>query len=128
MDRTWLVDGMNVIGARPDGWWRDRTGAMRRLLLALEGIGAHVVLDGRPRAVDPPDGVTVEWADEPGPDAADRRIAALVRAAPGRWHVVTSDGALAAQVRRAGAPVMGAGAFRRLLEDVSAPGGPRAGA
>ena len=26
-----VVDGMNVIGSRPDGWWRDRAGASRRL-------------------------------------------------------------------------------------------------
>jgi hypothetical protein len=31
MAPRWLVDGMNVIGARPDGWWRDRPGAQRRL-------------------------------------------------------------------------------------------------
>ncbi|OHV44111.1 hypothetical protein CC117_10660 [Parafrankia colletiae] len=28
---TWVVDAANVIGARPDGWWRDRAGAARRL-------------------------------------------------------------------------------------------------
>ena len=33
----WIVDGMNVIGSRPDGWWRDRRGAMRRL---VEELGA----------------------------------------------------------------------------------------
>ena len=50
----WLVDGMNVIGSRPDGWWRDRRGAMRRLvedLARLEG-DVTVVLDGDdPRAI-----------------------------------------------------------------------------
>jgi len=25
------VDGANVVGSRPDGWWRDRPGAARRL-------------------------------------------------------------------------------------------------
>jgi hypothetical protein len=29
--RTWVVDGANVIGSRPDGWWRDRAGAAQRL-------------------------------------------------------------------------------------------------
>ena len=28
----WFIDAMNVIGSRPDGWWRDRDGAMRRLV------------------------------------------------------------------------------------------------
>ena len=26
-----VVDGANVVGARPDGWWKDRAGAARRL-------------------------------------------------------------------------------------------------
>ena len=113
----WIVDGMNVIGSRPDGWWRDRTAAMRRLVQALRGSGAHVVLDGHPRELAAPPDVTVEWADGPGPDAADHVIAARVAAEPDRWHVVTSDGSLAARARADGAPVTGAGAFRRHLED-----------
>ena len=32
----WLVDGMNVIGTRPDAWWRDRHAAMVRLVDLLE--------------------------------------------------------------------------------------------
>jgi 8-oxo-dGTP diphosphatase len=28
---TWVIDASNVIGSRPDGWWRDRAGATRRL-------------------------------------------------------------------------------------------------
>ncbi len=28
---TVIVDGANVVGSRPDGWWRDRAGAARRL-------------------------------------------------------------------------------------------------
>lgn len=31
MDVTLIVDGANVMGARADGWWRDRAGAMARL-------------------------------------------------------------------------------------------------
>ena len=116
----WLVDGMNVIGAKPDGWWRDRTGAMRRLLEALQALGEEtvLVLDGKPRDLGDENPVTVVWASEPGPNAADAVIAGLVEedADPGRWHVVTSDGALAARVRAAGAPVTGAGAFRARLE------------
>jgi len=26
-----IVDGANVVGSRPDGWWRDRAGAARKL-------------------------------------------------------------------------------------------------
>ena len=38
----WIVDGMNVIGSRPNGWWRDRPGAMRALTDEL-GAGLTVV-------------------------------------------------------------------------------------
>ena len=31
----WIVDGMNVIGCRPDGWWRDRRAAMGALVECL---------------------------------------------------------------------------------------------
>ena len=36
----WIVDGMNVIGTRPDGWWRDRDAAMARLVNELESYAA----------------------------------------------------------------------------------------
>ena len=120
----WLVDGMNVIGSRPDGWWRDRTGAMRRLLQALRGLGEDtwLVLDGRPRDLGPEAPVTVVWAPEPGPNAADQVLAALVEgdADPARWRVVTSDRALADRVRAAGAEVTGASAFRARLDEGAA--------
>ena len=32
----WIVDGMNVIGTRPDAWWEDRHAAMVRLVHMLE--------------------------------------------------------------------------------------------
>jgi 8-oxo-dGTP diphosphatase len=40
---TIIVDAANVMGSRPDGWWRDRAGAARRLVdqigeLALSGV------------------------------------------------------------------------------------------
>ena len=31
-----VVDGANVVGSRPDGWWRDRPGAARRLAEELD--------------------------------------------------------------------------------------------
>jgi 8-oxo-dGTP diphosphatase len=33
-----VVDAANVVGARPDGWWRDRIGATRRLRARLGGL------------------------------------------------------------------------------------------
>jgi len=118
-----LVDGNNVMGARPDGWWRDRTGAARRLVGLVDAYaarsGEHVALvfDGRPFEVDP-GRVEVAWAERAGRDAADDTIAARVEQDPDPSDlvVVTSDAALAARVRSAGAAVEGAGAFRRRLE------------
>jgi predicted RNA-binding protein with PIN domain len=120
----WIVDGMNVIGSRPDGWWRDRTGAMRALAAQLDrfqeetGEDVAVVFDGRPR--DLPAQVEVRFAQAAGPDAADDEIARMVcaDAAPGELRVVTSDAALAARVRAAGGEVEGAGSFRRRLDPI----------
>jgi len=119
----WLVDGMNVIGSRPDGWWRDRRGAQRALveqLRAFAGEGGHevtVVFDGSPYAVEgPTGGVRVLFASRTGRDAADDDIAALARRDATALTVVTSDADLAARVKAHGAEVAGAGSFRRLLD------------
>jgi predicted RNA-binding protein with PIN domain len=119
----WIVDGMNVIGSRPTGWWRDRPGAMRGLVAELgefaasEGDDVTVVFDGKPFELES-DGVRVLFASRRGRNAADDDIAALVERdeAPGELSVVTSDGDLARRVRDAGAAVVGAGEFRRRLD------------
>jgi predicted RNA-binding protein with PIN domain len=121
----WLVDGMNVIGSRPTGWWRDRPGAMRDLteelaaLAQASGDEVAVVFDGKPFELATP-GVDVAFASRRGPDAADDDIAARVAADPdpADLRVVTSDATLAERVRDAGADVMGAGAFRRTLDEL----------
>jgi predicted RNA-binding protein with PIN domain len=121
----WLVDGMNVIGSRPTGWWRDRPGAMRGLAEELsafaEESGDHVavIFDGEPFELEAP-GVEVDFASRRGPDAADDDIAERVAADsdPASLRVVTSDATLAARVRTHGAEVVGAGGFRRRLDDV----------
>jgi predicted RNA-binding protein with PIN domain len=124
----WLVDGMNVIGARPDGWWRDRTAAMERLAGELDALAREtgervtVVFDGRPRAI-PAEHVEVRFASRGGPNAADDDIAALVAAADDDdetgLSVVTSDADLARRARAAGACAVGAGAFRRRLDELA---------
>ena len=119
-----IVDGMNVIGSRPTGWWRDRPGAMRDLTGELaahaEATGDRVIVifDGRPFDLDGSDGVEVRFAGRGGQDAADDDIAALVEADddPASLMVVTSDSGLSARVRQAGGEVTGAGGFRRLLD------------
>ena len=113
-----IVDGMNVIGSRPTGWWRDRPGAMRdltgELVAHAERTGDRVIVifDGKPFDLDGSDGVEVRFATRGGRDAADDDIAA--RAEPG-VTVVTSDARLAERARERGAEVVGAGSFRRRL-------------
>jgi predicted RNA-binding protein with PIN domain len=117
----WLVDGMNVIGSRPTGWWRDRRGAMRELVARLdayaEGTGDEVavVLDGAPFDLTA-ERVEVTFASRRGRDAADDDIAA--RAELG-VTVVTSDRELARRSAEHGADVVGAGEFLRRLDDVT---------
>jgi predicted RNA-binding protein with PIN domain len=119
----WMVDASNVIGSKPDGWWRDREGATRRLLDVLRefaqgGETVTVVLDAGPPEWAGRDG-TFEVAIAPrrGRDAADDEIARRLGADadPASVRVVTSDAALAARARELGAEVEGAGAFRRRL-------------
>jgi len=46
-ERVLVVDTANWMGSRPDGWWRDRPGAARRLLAALAPlVGEEVELGG----------------------------------------------------------------------------------
>lgn len=120
----WIVDGMNLIGSRPTGWWRDRPRAMRELVdelasfAAATGVAVTVVFDGKPFEVEPVEGVRVLFATRSGRNAADDDIAALVASddEPGSLSVVTSDGDLARRARDAGAAVLGAGEFRRRLD------------
>jgi predicted RNA-binding protein with PIN domain len=109
-----VVDGNNVMGSRPDGWWKDRTGAAKRL---VEQIGAWaqedvlVFFDGaEPPDMPAPDHVEVRFASRRGRDAADDDIAAFVadHAEPQDLLVVTSDADLARRVRAHGAGVTGA--------------------
>lgn len=123
--RRWLVDGMNVVGARPDGWWRDRPGAMTELARSLaklaeaRGEAVTVIFDGRPFGLGA-EGVDVGFASRRGPDAADDEIARRVAADADTetLTVVTSDRALAGRVRAHGAAVVGAGEFRRRLDEL----------
>lgn len=122
----WLVDGMNVVGSRPDGWWRDRAGARRRLVAELgdfaraTGDRVAVVFDGREVASEVADGhaAGVSVAFAPGArDAADDAIVAAVASWAGDLPVVvTSDAGLVRRLEAVGAPVLGVSAFRRRLD------------
>lgn len=123
-DRRLVVDAMNVIGSRPTGWWRDRRGAMTRL---VEELGRYaqaadedvtVVLDSDPFDVTAP-GLDVRFAGR-ARDAADDAIVELVAhaARPECLVVATSDGRLVDRVRAHGARTLGAGALRRRLDEL----------
>ena len=77
-----VVDGNNVIGAVPDGWWRDRPAAVRRLLARLKCLGesATLALDvAQPDLSEGDhDGITVRYATRRGRDAADDLIREIV--------------------------------------------------
>ncbi len=120
-----VVDGMNVIGSRPDGWWRDRDAAARRLFGQIEayaarhGLDVLLVLDGAAQADWHLEGlVEVVFARDAGFRTADDAIVALVEreVAPGAVEVVTSDRELASRVRAAGAAVTGPRALLDAIE------------
>ena len=75
--RALIIDGANVVGSRPDGWWRDRPGAARRLHNALAAADlAHdevvLVLEGAARrgvGAGTSGGVLVVHAPGSGDDA-----------------------------------------------------------
>jgi predicted RNA-binding protein with PIN domain len=116
---------MNVVGSRPDGWWRDRRGAMRQLAERLGAFAAStgepvtVVFDGRPFDIDA-GAAAVDFAPTRGRNAADDEIARRVAADPDPegLTVVTSDRDLVERVRAHRADVVSSGAFRRRLDAV----------
>ncbi len=120
----WFVDGMNVIGTRPDGWWRDRDAAMLALVDRLERWAAAenedvvVVFERKPSPPIRSAVIEVAHAPRPRRDAADdeimRRLTREPR--PGLVRVVTSDRWLADRASAVGAGVHGAEMFRALLD------------
>ena len=121
----WLVDGMNVIGTRPDAWWKDRHGAMVRFVDLLErwvatsGEDVVVVFERPPSPPISSTVIEVAHAPRPRADSADDEIVRRLRAEPepGQVRVATSDRWLADRVRAIGATVEPAESFRRRLEE-----------
>jgi uncharacterized protein YaiI (UPF0178 family) len=119
----WLIDGMNVIGTRPDGWWRDRDAAMLRLVDLLErwaaadGEDVTVVFERPPRPPIRSSVIEVAHAPRPKPNAADDEIVRRLRehGDPAGVIVVTSDRWLADRATAEGATVVGADSFRGRL-------------
>ena len=118
-----VVDAANVVGSKPDGWWRDRAGAAARLRDGLVDLHADglpdlpgpldvvLVVEGRARDVPGVAGVRVV----PAPGSGDDTIVALVAAegAGRRVVVVTADRELRERVTALGAEVRGPSAVPR---------------
>jgi predicted RNA-binding protein with PIN domain len=120
----WIVDGMNVIGSRPQTrWWRDREQAMRDLVSELERIEHDepmlVVFDGYTVSDLESETIEMAFAERRGPHGADDKIVELLKAheAPESVVVVTSDAALRRRITARGVTVEGASSLLRLLED-----------
>ena len=113
-----VVDGANVVGSVPDGWWRDRPGAARRLRDALVPVATTGVPDvgGPVEVVLVVEGAASGLASVPevrvvsAPRSGDDEIVAQARAGleAGRpvW-VVTADRGLRSRVTELGARVLG---------------------
>jgi predicted RNA-binding protein with PIN domain len=127
-----IIDGMNVVGSRPTGWWRNRARAAQQFLSRLEVLAKvskddlTVVFDGYPQRggpIEATNGVPVRvlYANRRGPDAADERITELVAedAEPSSLTVVTSDRELRREVERLGARVVGASTLLQRLDEVT---------
>ena len=122
-----MIDGMNVIGTRPDAWWRDRHGAMVRLVKLLEqwsaATGADVTVVFEQPPSPPIRSTVIEVAHAPRPrrDSADDEIVRRLEAEmePALVRVVTSDRWLVDRVHAVGATVHPASSFRAELEEAA---------
>lgn len=120
-----LVDAANVVGSRPDGWWRDRAGAAEVLLrniaaaapgvLAIPGDGFRwisrpvVVLEGAARQAPDVPGLEVVRA----PGSGDDTIVEIAQRG-GDWVVVTADRGLRSRLP-AGARAIGPSTLRSWI-------------
>jgi uncharacterized protein YaiI (UPF0178 family) len=121
-----VIDAMNVIGSRPDGWWRDRRRAIERLSEQVERWAEHgeervtVMLEHEPSQELHAERIEIAWATAPGADAADREILARLPA----WltedavTIVTSDRDLRTKALTAGAEVVPSRPFRAELDSL----------
>lgn len=120
---TVVVDAANCVGSVPDGWWRDRAGATRRLrdsiapddlrrTIDLAGTPEVVlVVEGRARGVESTASVRVVEAPGSGDDAIVQVVEQLA-AQGGDIVVVTADRELKTRVGRLGARTVGPRAVR----------------
>jgi hypothetical protein len=138
-----VVDVANVMGARADGWWRDRAAAALRMCrevfaLARRGDGPAdawvLVLEGRARDAVPPleeedPSLAADWAPAEGqepvpvrlvsaPGSGDDAVVGVVAETVARDEsclVVTADRRLRQRCEELNASVVGPGWLLRLL-------------
>jgi predicted RNA-binding protein with PIN domain len=120
----WVIDGMNVIGTRPDAWWRDRHRAMVALVDLLErwaagsGEDVTVVFEQPPSPPIRSSVIVIRHAPRPRPDSADDEIVRILKddPRPETIRVVTSDNWLTDRVHALGATVEPSLRFRGEIE------------
>jgi len=126
-----VVDVANVVGSRPDGWWRDRRGASERLLGQLEaratqGVPADLlglpgrtwwprwggVVEGAARGIDATEHIAVTAAPGSGDDTIVDLVSALTSSPV---QVVTADRGLSDRVTALGARIIRPSSLVHLL-------------
>jgi 8-oxo-dGTP pyrophosphatase MutT (NUDIX family) len=127
-----VVDAANVVGSRPDGWWRDRAAATERLLVrlaALASVGVpadllgrehdtwwpqiDLIVEGQARQVRDDALVQVVRASADGDSAI---VADVAAGRPEETTVVTADRELRGSVETLGARTISPSALTHLLE------------
>src|SRR5689334_15560201 len=110
-----IVDAANVVGSKPDGWWRDRAGATSRLrdglvVVAADGLAdlpgpldVLLIVEGKAKGIKPISGVRVESAPNSGDDAIVEVVAEAAKTR--RVIVVSADRELRRRVTELGAEV-----------------------
>src|SRR5215475_368979 len=105
-----VVDAANVVGSRPDGWWRDRENAAVRLRDALEPLADDhevvMVVEGKARGVRSSNHVDVVAAPRSGDDEIVRVVATHTDRGR-RVIVATADRELRRRITETGAEVIG---------------------
>lgn len=123
MVTTLIVDGANVVGSRPDGWWKDRAGAAQRLYDRLSAATLPydrvvLVLEGKAKpghAQDATGRPEVVHAPREGDDEIVAQAQHAVDAGE-QTAVATADRGLEQRVREVGATIISPGSLLRTLD------------